>query len=93
MLSKPFVSLLLCAVVALGSGCNFGFVAKFKETRTQQVEHVADKALDVKSVNGSIKVWREDRQDVEIVSHLRMQTEERLKAAEIEALRGEDGKL
>lgn len=65
--------------------------AKFKETRASAVEHVAGKALVVETVNGSIEVRAQERADVEIVSHLKATTEERLKAVTIVTSRSADG--
>jgi DUF4097 and DUF4098 domain-containing protein YvlB len=87
-----------CAAILVATpGCNnplfAGEKAKFKETRTNHIAHATDQALDVRAVNGSIQVWRQDRKDVKIVAHVKATTDERLKATEVVAVRADDGKL
>jgi len=67
--------------------------AKFKDTRTNVVAHVSGKGLNVETVNGGIDVRNGERADVEIISHIKATTEERLKAVKIVTARSEDDAL
>jgi len=67
--------------------------AKFEETQTNAVAHVSGKALHVETANGGINVRKQERADVEIISHIKATTEERLKAVTIEISRLQDQTL
>jgi DUF4097 and DUF4098 domain-containing protein YvlB len=61
--------------------------ARFKETRTVNVAHVAGSAVQVLADNGGIEIGTGDRQDVEIVADLRATTAERLAETRVVAER------
>jgi len=64
-----------------------------EETRTTNVPHQSNAALAVKAVNGSVVVNQTDRDDVQIVAHLKAVSPERLEAAIVVADRDESGRL
>ena len=78
-------------------GCDNGpfqaFQPLHEETRTISVPHQREAALEVDTVNGSVVVSQSDRDDVQIVAHLRAVSPERLGAAEVVADRDESGAL
>lgn len=92
-----FTSLVVSTVfVCLAVGCNFSipFVAPLhEETRTSNVSHVDGASIEVVTVNGAVVVRQEERDDVEVVAHLRAVSAERLEAAEVIAVRNDDGAL
>lgn len=60
-----------------------GIQPKFKETCTNNITHIADEGLNVRTDNGAISVKRSDRSDVEVVAHITCVSPERLEAVEI----------
>jgi hypothetical protein len=87
----------LAALVGLLAGCNRGsFQAQpplHKATRTINLPHRGESAIEVDAVNGSVVVSQSDRDDVQIVAHLRAVSPERLETAEVVADRDEGGAL
>jgi len=64
-----------------------------EKTNTLTVPHMADSALAVDSKNGAVTVRASDREDVEIIAVLRMQSLERLETTSIETVRDATGRL
>lgn len=64
-----------------------------EETRLSNVPHVDESPIDVVTVNGSVSVTREEREDVEIVAHLKAVSAERLAAVKVVSTRSEDDTL
>ncbi len=87
--------LTLAGLIGLMAGCNMVSMTQplHEETRTSNTPHLEKKALDVVTRNGSVTVRREDRDDVQIVAHLKAVSPERLAAVEVVADRDEDGTL
>ncbi|MCC6428898.1 MAG: DUF4097 family beta strand repeat protein [Phycisphaerales bacterium] len=77
------------------SGCmGFGWErARFTETRTLSLAHVAGRAIDVQTDNGAISVSQGTTSEVSIIAKLRATTQERLTATVVDAARDVDGKL
>ena len=69
------------AAFCLQTGCSFSPL--HKETRNSTHAHQPNSPIQIESTNGSITLTQEDREDVEIVAHLRATSEERLKATDI----------
>lgn len=63
------------------------------KTNTLTVAHVTGSALAVELNNGSITARAQDRQDIEIIGVLRMQSQERLEAVSIVTSRDESDRL
>ncbi len=87
----------LAALAGLLIGCNNGpFQALqplHKETRTTNVPHQGDATVEVDTINGSVLMSQSDRDDVQIVAHLKAVSPERLEAAKVVADRDETGAL
>ncbi len=87
----------MATLVGLFSGCNIGhfhiFEPLHEETRTTNIPHQGNGTLEVDAVNGSIVVNQSDRDDVQVVAHLKATSPERLVAAEVVTHRDESGKL
>lgn len=64
-----------------------------QKTNTLNVPHVAGAALAVETRNGALTVRATDREDVEIIAVLRMQSVERLDATTVEIGRDDAGRL
>ena len=87
-----FVAVVCVVCVGCTNGLHVKFggaTAAFQETRTSVVEHVVDSAIDVESVNGAITVTESDRADVQVIAHIKAQTEERLRATSVIVARDE----
>ena len=82
-------AILLAILTCCGCHFNIGGGPVFRESRTSVLEHVNGTAIEVESANGGITVTQSDRADVQIVAHLKAQTEERLQAARIIVSRNE----
>ena len=86
------VLLLLFSIACCGCNrihLNVGGGASVRETRTIVVDHVDDTAIDVESVNGAITVTQADRADVQVIAHIRAQTDDRLQATNLIVTRDE----
>jgi putative adhesin len=86
----------LAALIGLGSGCNLpvSLVQPLhEETRTSNTPHLTGEALEVVAVNGSVTVSQSDREDVQIVAHLKAIFSERLEAVKVVADRDGNGTL
>jgi DUF4097 and DUF4098 domain-containing protein YvlB len=87
----------LAALVGLLSGCDKGpFQALqplHEATRTINVPHQGEAVMEVNTLNGSVVVSQNDRDDVHNVAHLRAVSPERLETAEVVADRDESGAL
>ena len=62
-------------------------------TKKAIVAHVSDTSLHVQTANGSVKVTRADREDVQIEARIRARTLERLDATKVVAERDDNGQL
>lgn len=82
---------LTLTLVALLCGCYE--TAAYKETRTRTLAYTPDTAVRVATENGAIAIHQGDREDIEIVSHLRAVSDTRLKQTEVVAERADDGVL
>lgn len=67
--------------------------AKFTATRSTEVDHVADKAVDVSTDNGEVKITKGGTDKVQVNAKVRATTQERLDATKVVASRGADGTL
>ncbi len=67
--------------------------AKFTETRTLSLAHVAGRAVDVRTENGAISVSKGQTSEVTLVAKLKATTAERLAATRIDAGRDDKGAL
>jgi DUF4097 and DUF4098 domain-containing protein YvlB len=87
----------MASLVGLLLGCNNGSFQALQPlheaTRTISVPHQGEAAIRVDAVNGSVVVSQCDRDDVQIVAHLKAVSAERLEAAEVVAGRDESGAL
>ena len=86
----------LAALVSLTIGCNVsvpGLTPLHEETRVSNAPHVSEAAIAVDTINGAVSVKQEEREDVEIVAHLKATTAERLAAVKVVPVRGENGTL
>ncbi len=84
----------LVALFGLLSGCGNDLGRPLhEETRTANLPHLGDTAIDVVTTNGSVTVNLSNRADVEITAHLRAVSAERLEAAKVVADRDEEGAL
>ena len=82
--------------MGLLGGCSLPFPIVdplHEETRHANVPHVDESPIDVVTVNGSVSVTQEEREDVEIVAHLKAVSAERLAAAKVVSTRAEDNTL
>lgn len=64
-----------------------------EETREMCVDHVPQKPLEVRTINGGVQVARSERGDVGITTRIKCESRERLENTRIEASRGSDGTL
>ena len=71
----------------------WGDAAKFNTTRESIVPHVADKPLEVKTDNGTIKVVPATGDTVTVTAKVRATTQERLDGATVQTTRAPDGSL
>ena len=86
----------LSVLIAVAVGCNIsipGVTPLHKETRTSNIPHVNGAAIQVETVNGSVVVKQDEREDVEIVAHLKAVSAERLEATKVVTERDEHGAL
>lgn len=89
---RCFVALAAVSICCLSlAGCSFQPI--YQATRESTTAHVLESALDVETNNGSITVIRADRTDVEIIAHLKANSQERLDATKIVAERVMGGEL
>jgi DUF4097 and DUF4098 domain-containing protein YvlB len=90
----PLVVLTAFVCLTVGCGLSIPFVAPLhEETRTSGTPHVARSAIEVVTANGSVVVKQDERDDVQVVAHLRAVSPERLEAATVVAVRDTDGAL
>lgn len=82
-----------CSAFLPGCGMMGWTEAKFKATRTSTLPHVAGKAVDVQTDNGSISVVKAASSEVTITASLKAISQERLDAATVTAGRNERGTL
>lgn len=71
----------------------WGDAAKFTTTRENDVDHVADKPLNVTTDNGAIKILKGSGDKVHIVAKVRATTQERLDQTKVATTREPDGTL
>ncbi len=82
-----------CTAFLPGCGMMGWTEASFKATRTSTLPHVAGKAVDVQTDNGSISVVKAASSEVTITASLKAISQERLDAATVTAGRDERGTL
>jgi DUF4097 and DUF4098 domain-containing protein YvlB len=85
-------------LVGMIAGCEDGMVFTIfeplhEETRTANVPHESEAAIEVNGHNGSVVVRQSDRDDVQVETHIRALSPERLAGAEVVTQREESGKL
>ena len=76
-----------------GGWSSWSFDDRVEGELTLQTEAVMDRPLEVRTRNGAISVIQDDGKDVRVKAHIRARTDERLKATQVRATRGDDGKL
>ncbi len=81
-----------CIVIADGGSSSWRDET-VKETRTTSVDHVASKAISVRSGNGSVAIHKGGADKVEITAVIRARTQERLEKVVIRADRDASGNL
>ena len=86
------LSTALVASLMVATSCD-SVAPLFEGERTVTAAHLAGTPLRVETANGSIKVAKSDRKDVEIIAKISATTAERLAAAKIVATRFGDNTL